>query len=134
MSISIIKELEKKFLVDSNKLLQSHSTNRAFNIFHEDTALKIDLFPAHNDFHKSQLDRAISVKLPSAHCTFKIATPEDIILAKLLWTLKSPSERQLSDIKGVFRINKDSLDIQYLNKWAERLNVFDQLNQLFAEQ
>lgn len=132
LNSTILKELEKKFLVDSTRLLENHANNRAFYIFHEGSALKIDLFPACTDFHSSQLNRAITVKLPSAPSSFKVASPEDIILAKLLWMLKSPSERQISDIKGVLRMNKGTLDIEYLNSWARKLNVLSQLNEIMA--
>ncbi|HMO16507.1 MAG TPA: hypothetical protein PKA63_01765 [Oligoflexia bacterium] len=128
----VVKELEEKFLVDATKLRESHSRNRAFNIFHENTALKFDLFPAYNDFHASQLDRAISVKLPSALCAFRVASPEDIILAKLVWISKAPSERQLSDIKGVLNTNRDSIDFDYLNSWAEKLKIGAQLKEIVA--
>ncbi len=128
---NILKDLENNFIIDTPALLESHSRNRAYNIFHKATSLKLDLFPAHNEFHTSQLSRAILVKLPSAPCSFNIASPEDIILAKLIWFKKSSSDRQLSDIKGVIGTNEGKLDLGYLNLWAEKLDVLKELNFLF---
>ncbi len=129
---SAIEDLSKKFLVDAETLLLSHKKNRAYNIFHEETALKIDLFPALSEFHLTQLTRAIAVKLPSSNRAFNISSPEDIILAKLDWMNKSPSDRQLGDIKGVVNANRNSLDIDYLNKWAKKLLVEQGLNKVLG--
>ncbi len=128
-----IEDLHNKFIVDSETLLINHKQNRAYNIFHQDTALKIDLFPAFTDFHQQQLARAIAVKLPSASSVFKISSPEDIILAKLDWLNKSPSDRQLSDIKGVINTNRKSLDMDYLNKWAKKLLVEKSLSKVLGD-
>jgi hypothetical protein len=129
-----LEALSNKFIVDSETLLLNHKKNRAYNIFHQETALKIDLFPAYTDFHMTQLERAIPVKLPSATNAFNITSPEDIILAKLIWINKSPSDRQLTDIKGVINANIDSLDMEYLNKWAKELFVEEGLKKSFEKQ
>jgi hypothetical protein len=59
-----------------------------------------------------------------------VATPEDIILAKLSWFRKggSVSARQWNDVLGVVRIQGDRLDRAYLNDWAERLGVRELLD------
>ncbi|MDZ4785596.1 MAG: hypothetical protein SGJ02_05910 [bacterium] len=129
----LLKELSRKFIIDEEALVKHHLNKKAYNIFHEATALKIDLFPAHTEFHQMQLGRAISVKPPSASCAFKIATAEDIVLAKLVWLQKSSSDRQINDIIGVLNLNKSFLDLNYLRDWAEKLNVLESLEGLLNE-
>ncbi len=123
----LLKDLTHKFIVNEEALIANHIEHRAYNIFHEASALKIDLFPGHTEFHAQQLTRATLVKPPSSPCAFKIATAEDIVLAKLLWIKKSVSERQNADIQGVIRLNKATLDYDYLKLWAEKLNLTQSL-------
>ncbi|MCB9030049.1 MAG: hypothetical protein H6619_03285 [Deltaproteobacteria bacterium] len=123
----VVESLSVAFIVNKEMLVAQHSRGRSYNIFHEETALKIDLFPATNDFNQKQLKRAISVNPETANCSFKIATAEDIILAKLQWLKQSDSERQRSDISGVLNTNEDRLDFDYLNRWADKLGVRSEL-------
>ncbi len=58
--------------------------------------------------------------------------PEDVFLSKLLWYRLSPSQRQLDDCIGVWKVQKDALDVEYLRRWAERLSVADLLQKVTA--
>ena len=61
--------------------------------------------------------------------TAYVASPEDNILAKLVWFRKGGevSDRQWQDIVNVLRIQGDRLDLSYLREWAARLGVTDLL-------
>jgi hypothetical protein len=43
------------------------------------------------------------------------------------------SERQWRDILGILKTREGELDIEYLRKWAEDLNVTDLLERAFKE-
>jgi hypothetical protein len=64
-----------------------------------------------------------------------IAAPEDTILRKLEWyrTGGETSERQWNDLRGVMRVSGDTLDCNYLRRWALYLNVDDLLERLLGE-
>lgn len=53
--------------------------------------------------------------------TCYISSPEDLILAKLMWAQSSKSKKQLMDID--FLLENLELDRQYLEGWANRLNL-----------
>ena len=57
-----------------------------------------------------------------------IATPEDIVLAKLEWSSSSGSERQFTDVAAILSVN-DDLDRNYLRRWAVELGVEERLRQ-----
>lgn len=57
----------------------------------------------------------------------KIASPEDVILSKLEWSIMGESERQVRDACNLYRFQKGTLDEAYLDKWAEELGVTDLL-------
>ena len=52
-----------------------------------------------------------------------IATVEDTILAKLERADASDSARQLRDVAAMIRIHGGELDLVYLRRWADDLNV-----------
>ena len=59
------------------------------------------------------------------------SSPEDTILAKLLWAKQSGgSEKQLFDAAKVFERQRDHLDTAYLDTWIERLGVEKQFESM----
>lgn len=64
---------------------------------------------------------------------FWLASPEDLILAKLLWGRQSQSEKQWRDVLGVLKVQGNGLDFAYLTQWAERLDLIELLDQAMIE-
>ena len=62
-----------------------------------------------------------------------MTTPDDAILSKLEWQSKSPSDSQRRDVVQMMIANLDSLDRQYLERWATELGVRSLLNELLEE-
>ena len=62
-----------------------------------------------------------------------ILSPEDSILSKLEWSKGRQSETQLKDALGVLIAQKDTLDFDYLKKWAKELGIEDALQKLLKE-
>ena len=83
---------------------------------------------AAEEFSRSELRRkryVVSVIPGLTNIEFAIASPEDTILAKLVWFRKGggTSDRQWHDILGVLRVQKASLEHDYLRHWALQLGV-----------
>jgi len=57
-----------------------------------------------------------------------LASPEDLILAKLLWRQQSQSEKQWRDVLGILKVQGDGLEFAYLTQWAERLDLIELLD------
>lgn len=55
-----------------------------------------------------------------------IAAPEDVILAKMEWSKIGDSERQLVDAAGVLRMQRDKLNLGYIENWVESLGLQEQ--------
>jgi hypothetical protein len=53
-----------------------------------------------------------------------VSTPEDTILMKLRWASQmGGSEKQFTDALRVFEVQYESLDLEYLNRWAGDLGI-----------
>jgi hypothetical protein len=120
------------FYLDEEAAQEAISRQDMFNIIHYTSGVKVDFWMLKNEeFATTQFDRrqsAVAWGLP----TF-VQSPEDTILSKLLWYRISPSERQLSDVKGILAVKKSDLDLKYLRGWAKRIGVDDLLAPLTGE-
>ena len=120
---------------DPEMMEQAMKDGRSFNLIHVDSAMKFDIFPASTEFHDAQLERATATPLPlegAALCL--VATPEDILLAKLQWYRDGGevSDRQWNDIVGLISTSA-SLDLSYIQPWAARLGVTSLLEKAQAD-
>jgi hypothetical protein len=65
--------------------------------------------------------------------TAQVIAPEDSILSKLVWAQKGGSDRQSKDALGVLMVQRERIDLAYLQKWASILQVVDALDALQVE-
>ena len=124
---------EKLFFLDKDVYLNKESMGEAvlfkkeFNFIHSNTGVKVDFFVlAGDEFDKLKIKRAIPKKIKGQKINF--TSPEDLILAKLIWYKKSLSQKQLEDIKSILRISR--VDRKYLKKWAKKMSLGDFLKRL----
>lgn len=101
---------------------------QALQITHQETIARADLVIASCEewdavkFERRQLISEIY-----------LASPEDVILNKLRWRRRSLSEKQWRDVLGVLKVQGASLDFEYLNEWASRLELSEDLEQVIGE-
>jgi len=62
--------------------------------------------------------------------TVPVATAEDTLLMKLVRYRSGGevSERQWNDVRGIAAVQRERLDRQYLNRWADNLKITDLLH------
>jgi hypothetical protein len=123
--------------VDAEMILSAIQKQSSFNLIHLETLFKVDVFPLKNHPFDQQafqrrLQKAISEET-SQQLFF--ATPEDIVLHKLVWykTGEEVSDRQWIDVQGVLKVQGDQLDMAYLNHWAKELGVSELLKKAIDE-
>ena len=71
---------------------------------------------------RSQMSRRCRQPILADRETF-LATPEDVILAKLLYYREGESEKHLRDIAGIFRISGEEIDKTYIEHWVGQLDL-----------
>ena len=101
-----------------------------FNLLDLEEGDKVDFWLlTDSEFDRSRFDRRIQQELWGSNIW--LSTPEDTILAKLNWAKRSGgSAKQLGDVRGIFAVQKERLDLTYINEWAARLDVVDLWNQI----
>lgn len=102
-----------------------------FNAIDERSSLKVDFWlPSGDPFDREMFQRRQSRTLFGVPAW--IATAEDVILHKLYWNKLTPSERQRGDAAGVFAVQRGTLNLDYLHRWAGELGVEAALNDILS--
>jgi hypothetical protein len=112
------------FYVDADAAREALASRTQFNVIDPDSGWKADLIIRKDrPFSREEFARREEAMLPFG--TVAVARPEDVILAKLEWSLGGQSERQLDDAEGIVAVSRERLDLAYLERWADELGVRD---------
>jgi len=122
--LRIVRALGRQYFSDKTQIREAIENFSQFNIYHLQSGIKIDFWVSNqNDFEKSKFLRRKKIFI-SRQKIFLISA-EDLILTKLLWYGKLPSERHLADCKGIWKVQQKNLDKKYLNFWVEKFGLKD---------
>ncbi len=120
--------LAPEFYCDEPALVRAARERSMTNAIHTETLLKVDLIVRKDDaFHREEFSRRVAGRLGTVDVD--LVTPEDLVIAKLLWFEKSRSAIQHADIARLLR-DLPALDRRYIGRWATRLGVNDLLAEI----
>ena len=132
----LVEQLETDYYIDEDMIRDAIRRQSSFNVIHQDTILKVDIFISKSRlFDQEELRKVRQEVLSEGTRPFNIASPEGTILNKLEWFRMGGevSDRQWNDILGVLKVQGTNLDIEYLRHWAADLNVTDLLERAFVD-
>ncbi len=133
---AFVKAMQKEFYIDSERVTQAIQQTASFNAVHFETVQKIDFFiQRKDDYALEEMQRRFPVAVDeSEKQKIFIASPEDVILQKLVWYKMGSriSERQWRDALGVIKVQGGRLDRNYLLLWAEKLAIADLVNEALS--
>ena len=93
-----------------------------FNLIHEDSGYKADMYPAGTDpLNEWALPRRRKLELPGG--SVWVAPPEYVILRKLEFFREGGSAKHLADIKAMLDVSGELLDRSALAEWIARLGL-----------
>ena len=100
------------------------------SVTHMTLVLNADIvLNSNTEFDSSKMARRRLEALDEAGVEqFWIASPEDIVLAKLLWRQQSRSQKQWNDVLGILKVQAEILERSYLTEWGQQLGLMDDLN------
>ena len=108
-----------RFYVDREVAIDALRRRGMFNVIDSATGWKVDFVIRKATAHAvEELGRRIQGVLLGVQVM--VATPEDVILAKLGWAKDGGSQRQLEDVANILAARRDQLDRAYLERWIER--------------
>ncbi|MEW6358010.1 MAG: hypothetical protein AB1696_16875 [Planctomycetota bacterium] len=94
-----------------------------FNVIHPSSGNKIDFMIARNDpWGRSQIARRRRMRILPDLDGY-VASPDDIIIGKMLYYREGGSEKHLRDITGILKISGDDVDRDYVAHWAAELGL-----------
>jgi hypothetical protein len=94
-----------------------------FQITQIATISRADLMIADaTEYSRVQLYRRQTIPISSGKNVY-FASPEDVIISKLIWRQNSQSEKQWRDVLSIMKTQRESLDYHYIAEWAEQLGI-----------
>ncbi len=132
----LVQLLESQFYVAAEAIEDAVRNRSSFNVIHYNSLFKVDIFlPKARPFDEQELQRRVRrvLSINPERSAF-VASAEDVVLAKLDWFRQGGevSEQQWRDVTGVIKSTVD-LDIEYLRRSAQDLNVSDLLELLLSQ-
>ena len=125
------------YYVSVDAMREANRSRSTFNVIHTSTAFKVDVFVRKDDpFETSVMARRRTGEVGESDSSPLVwVSPEDVILLKLRWYRlgNEISDRQWSDILGVMRTQRGTLDEDYMSHWAEAIGVADLLERARSE-
>jgi hypothetical protein len=97
----LVEQLETDYYIDEDMIRDAIRRQSSFNVIHQDTILKVDIFiPKSRLFDQEELRKIRQEVLSEGTRPFNIASPEGTILNKLEWYRMGGevSDRQWNDI------------------------------------
>lgn len=123
---------DDQYYADEYDAFESLKHTLQFNIIDFATSWKADLiFKKPREFSRVEFDRRQSHIIGGV--PVHIASPEDILIAKLEWAKIGESERQIEDAAGVIERQGPNLDRAYVEYWIGELELRKQWEMALAK-
>lgn len=116
---------DDRYYADEFDALDALEHDSQFNVIDFDSSWKADLIiRKRRDFSRVEFDRRRSHVINGIDVY--LATPEDVVIAKLEWAKIGESERQIEDVAGVIATQGLNLDRSYVERWVRELGLEQQ--------
>ena len=111
--------------VDADFALSALRKKSQFNVIDFQNGWKVDfIIQKDREFSVEEFGRRQNYE--TADMSVTIASPEDVLIAKLEWAKIGESEQQLIDAAGILKIQGERLDLAYIERWVNALALQEQ--------
>ncbi len=116
----------EEFYVSKTAANEAVEAQGQFNLLHPASGNKVDfMIVGKTGWNEAQLERRRRAPL-FPDLSIYIASPEDIILGKLLYFQIGGSEKHLRDITGILTAEAVEIDYEYLDRFVKQVGVEDE--------
>lgn len=114
-----------RFYVDADVARDALRRRSMFNVIDMSSGWKLDLIIRKaRPFSVEEMKRRQKGDIVGV--AIDTATAEDTIISKLEWSKAGGSERQLEDVAGILRLRQTTLDLAYIERWVDELELREQ--------
>jgi len=114
---------EPEYYVSAKAARDAVARGGQFNVIHIPSGNKIDFMIARRDeWGRTQVARRREELIIPGRSGF-LASPEDVILGKMLYYREGEHEKHLRDVAAMLRISGDEIDREYVGDWSSRLGL-----------
>jgi hypothetical protein len=111
-----------RFYIDTDAVREAILARGMFNVIDTQTTFKIDFVLPKHIYDRRALERGVRrTTLNGIEARF--ATPEDVIISKLVFYKEGGSDKHLTDIGGILDLSGDRIDTAYVAEWADAMDV-----------
>jgi len=108
--------------VSEQAVREAHGGSGMFNAIDPSTGWKVDFIIRKNrPFSESEFRARRDVQLLGMRIS--VASPEDMVVAKLEWSRLGDSERQLRDVAEILMVQGEALDLDRIERWVGNLGL-----------
>jgi Nucleotidyl transferase AbiEii toxin, Type IV TA system len=112
----------EEFYADEGAALEAVRSEGQFNLIDLATGWKVDLMIRKSrPFSREEFGRRAPGEIEGLE--LPIATPEDLLIAKMEWARMGESARQMEDAAKMLRVRSEGLDQDYMERWVRELDL-----------
>jgi hypothetical protein len=128
----------RDMLVPPEIILDTLIEDRAdipINAIHIYSGLKADIYPIRSgdELRKEAFRRRLLVDFGPPIGNVYVHSPEDLIIYKLLYFSISEQPKHIRDITAILRAQKNQLNLDHIEKWANRLGLTSIWHELLGD-
>jgi hypothetical protein len=121
------------YYLDEATIAEAIARKSQFNLLDVLEGDKVDFWTLTDDpFDQSRFARRYVEEFEGQ--LLHVSRPEDTILMKLRWAkMSGGSEKHFGDARSVYELQRESLDLPYMEQWAELLDIVELWKRLKRE-
>lgn len=113
---------ESAYYADRQQALAALANSSQFNIIDFATGWKVDFIVAEDsEYGRAAFGRRRLIDI--AGTAVYVLSPEDVVIAKLSWSKRGASDRQLEDAAGILKAQGRNLELAYVERWVTELSL-----------
>jgi len=119
-----------EFYISKVSIEEAIEHRSTFNIIHLKTSIKVDFWMIGQDEYEIKKFSRRSKENIFNRAIYLI-TPEDLLISKLDWYKMTDVDKHYIDCIGIYKIQKEKLDINYIKTWTARkstLSIFEEVS------